>query len=64
MTPKKCFGPRSYILNVRSLSSLVTPCLTNSYFSGQYFNYKIILECLNEYYKAKIPYKSLFLQPY
>ena len=48
---------RIEILNV---SSLVTPCFTNSYFSGQYFNYKIILESLNKYYGAKIPYKSPF----
>ena len=39
---------------------MVTLCFTNSYFSGQYFNYKIILEFLNEYCEAKIPYKSLF----
>ena len=38
----------------------MTPCFTNSYFSGKHFNYKIILEFLNEYYEAKIPYKSLF----
>ena len=46
------------------LSSLVTPCFTNGYFSGQYFSYKIILEFLNEYCEAKIRYKSLYLQPY
>ena len=33
----------------------ITPCFTNGYFSGQYFNYKIILEFLNEYKEAKIP---------
>ena len=42
---KKC---RKEILNI---NSLVTPCLTNGYFSGQY---KIILEFLNDYDKAKI----------
>ena len=38
---------------VTILSYLVTPCFTNSYFSGQYFNHKIILEILNKYYEAK-----------
>ena len=51
---KKC---RKKILNI---SSLVSPCLRKGYFSEQYFNYKIILECLNEYYRAKTPYKSAF----
>ena len=43
-----------------NISSLVTPCLTNGYFSGQYFNYKIILEFLNDYCKGKIPHKLPF----
>ena len=43
-----------YILNIN-------PCFTNDYFSGQNFNYKIILEFLNEYEEAKLPYKSLFM---
>ena len=48
---------RKEVLNI---SSLVTPCFTNSEFSGQYFNYKIILEFLNKYYRDKIPYESFF----
>ena len=39
---------------ILNISNLVTPCLINGYFSGQYFNWEIVLELLNEYYEAKI----------
>lgn len=50
------FKPTSHFLvtcrkEIINISSLITPCFTNCYFCGQYFNYKIKLDFSNEYIK-------------
>ena len=42
---------------ILNISSLVTPGFTNCYFSGKYFNCKLILE----YCEVKMRYKSLLI---